>query len=263
MKSRKVLVYVALLTAIALLGLSPSQPSPTAFAQSSCPNSAYCVFIPAVFQRPSGPQLIYPAANEALTIIAPVLKWATPVIGRYRVQVSEDPTFNPSVIPLDLDTTLRVRDPNQQEATRIVNSNVDARKTYYWRVGLEEPLDSGNYNFSPVQSFTTPQRKDSAQLPPIPTLRSPGNNASLRFTTTDITVSWNPVPGATYYRINLELADATGTRVDSELVPASQTSVTFPGVGKRGTNYTWEVKAANSYGWSEFSAPFRFRIQSN
>jgi len=261
MQNRKVLVPVVLLAVIALLGLTLTPSSPKAFAQSNCPSGQFCVFIPSVFQRPNGPQLLSPTQGEALTILAPVFKWTTPIPGRYRIQVSEEATFNSALVPLDLDTTVRVRDATQQQAQRIANSNVDARKTYYWRVGIEEPLDSGNYAFSSTQSFTTPQRKDSTLVAAVPTLRTPANGVSLRFTTTDVTLVWDPVPGAIAYRVKLDIGD--GTRVDSELVTNGTNSVTFVGVGAKGTNYLWEVKAANSYGWSDFSAPFRFRIQAN
>lgn len=256
MNTRKVLVPAVLFVAFALLALTAT-PSPKAFAQSAC-SAQNCVFIPVVVTQPAGPQLLYPAPNEALTILAPVFRWSTPLIGRYRIQVSEDATF---ATITDLDTTIRVRDAAQQQAERVANSNLDARKTYYWRVGIETPLDSGNYAFTETRSLTTPQRKETTLLAAIPTQISPTANQVLPPTTTDITVVWDQVPGALYYRINLDIGD--GTRLDSELIPGTQTSYTFVGIGIKGNNYSWEIKAVNSYGWSDFSTPIRFRIKAN
>src|SRR5689334_17564318 len=104
MNNRKVLVPAVLLVALALLGLTAT-PSPKAFAQSACSTGQNCVFIPVVVTLPSGPQLLYPAPNETLTILAPVYRWTTPLVGRYRIQVSEDATF---ATITDLDTTIRV-----------------------------------------------------------------------------------------------------------------------------------------------------------
>jgi|GEM_PF-2024390 hypothetical protein len=253
MTKHKSLFQSLLFATITLLGIGVLPVSTPVSAQGNCA-SQYCVFIPSVFQKPDTPQLLYPADGEALSILAPVFKWHTPMPGRYRIQISETPDFSDL---FDLDTTIRIRDENQTTAERIVNSNLDARKTYYWRVGIEEPLNSGNYKFSPTRSLTTPQRKENALLAPIPTPRAPSNNSIVPAGISQLVLTWDPVPGALYYRVNLDSAD--GNRVASVLVAAPATSATITNF-VRGQNYTWSLKAANSYGWSSFSEPVRFRI---
>jgi hypothetical protein len=256
MRKHKSLVQSLLFATLSLLGLSLLPLSSPASAQSNCAGQ-HCVFIPIVLQRPDTAQLLYPNDKEALTILSPVFKWHTPLPGRYRIQVSETADFSDL---FDLDTTIRIRDPNQSLAERVVNSNLDARKTYYWRVGLEEPLDSGNYKFSPTRSLTTPQRKENALLAAIPTQLSPSQNSSVPANISQLELVWEAVPGAVYYRVNID--SVTTGRVASVLVPAPATSTTITNF-TRGQNYTWSIKAVNSYGWSNFSEPVRFRIPND
>lgn len=253
MTKHKSLLQSLLFATITLLGIGMLPVSSPASAQGNCAGQ-HCVFIPIVVQKPDTAQLLYPGDGEALSILAPVFKWHTPIPGRYRIQVSETPDFSDL---FDLDTTIRIRDANQTTAERVANSNLDARKTYYWRVGLEEPLNSGNYKYSATRSLTTPQRKENVLLAPIPTPRSPSNNSTVAANISELVLSWDPVPGAIYYRVNLDSAE--GVRVASVLVAAPATSATITNF-VRGQNYTWSLKATNSYGWSNFSEPVRFRI---
>lgn len=72
-------------------------------------------------------------------------------------------------------------------------------------------------------------------------------------------LSWQPVPGALYYRIrvydsnNLLLSDSPSD------VDGATTSIGVPSLAP-GATYHWKVKALNAYGWGPYLGAHYFTV---
>jgi len=121
--------------------------------------------------------------------------------------------------------------------------------TYYWRVNASNAGGTGAW--SQVWSFTT------SEAPPVaPTLISP-TNTSVNIPLTP-TLTWNSVPNATSYRVQVATTNGFGSTVVNEVVTG--TSYTIPsGVLQGYTVYYWRVAAINSGGQGPWSTIWNFR----
>jgi hypothetical protein len=90
--------------------------------------------------------------------------------------------------------------------------------------------------------------------PPPPVLVSPSNNASSVSTTP--TLTWNPSPSATGYRVQVA-TDSGFTAVVADQVLNTTSYVPTPALST-GTTYFWHVLASNAGGNSAYSGTFTF-----
>jgi hypothetical protein len=214
-------------------------------AQQNCTSTPCKVLLPLTRVAPVEPLLIDPANGAQIVSLAPVLTWTPTISSTYHVQISTDPSF----------ATTRVNDeedwPNPLPALafHITGSNLDLATTYYWRIGV---FYRGSYRYAPVRTFRTPTIRPPKAASPV--LAAPPNNTTLPVL--DVTLSWQSVPGALFYRTQVRTPGPTP--FDSEIVPASTPSyhVQVPLVS--GTTYTWRVRTFDQYGWGEFGAEWSF-----
>lgn len=237
MPRRRVAVKAVLLFALALLGFvyNASAIDMLSFvAAATAPAATSSLYLPTVFHPLSRPELRTPANGSNMSL-APVLSWTLPMTGTYQVQLATDATFATTV----LSRTLKYTDASVKVGTTLSsNSNLDEQTTFFWRVGV---LFQGTFAYSPVSTFTTPKEDDSL-LPTAPEV------IGAQPLTNMVTLSWQPVSGALYYRVNIDTAERTGVR--TALVEASNTSVKIEGLSP-GTAYTWRVRALSATGWSK------------
>ena len=93
-------------------------------------------------------------------------------------------------------------------------------------------------------------------LPPGVQLLAPANNSSMA--AQDALLSWQPVPGALYYRIRIyDSNNVLFSDAPSEADGAT-TSIGVPNLVP-GATYHWKVKALNAYGWGPYLADYFFK----
>ncbi|MFL5801360.1 MAG: fibronectin type III domain-containing protein [Roseiflexaceae bacterium] len=202
------------------------------------------VFLPLIQGPPLVPQLNEPADGAQIVSRAPLLTWTPTLSSTYQVQVSTEPTFATT----EVNSVNPWFDPLPALAVHITGSNLAVATTYYWRVGIRY---AGSYHYTPVRTFRTPA--SSPALPPPPALAAPANGATLP--TREVTLGWQAVPGALYYRVRVFSPDSTV--FDSKVVPATTLSHYVAGLVP-GTTYTWRVRTLDQYGWGPFSDPWSF-----
>ena len=113
---------------------------------------------------------------------------------------------------------------------------------YYWRVRANNI--GGSSEFSPIWNFTT-----GTFVLPFPLLSLPLNNAFDQ-STSSTQFSWNPVPYAGSYRIQVsEDALFSNLRLDASLTGTTCGYSNLP----PNTKFYWRVRAQNTDGDSEFS----------
>ena len=96
--------------------------------------------------------------------------------------------------------------------------------------------------------------------PTAPRLVSPPNGSRFSNFPRTTTISWQPVPGAQRYQVEVDYCDPSGCNVTATrllLTPVSATSYTFTFVGKQpGQWRVWAVSSSNVEGpksdWWEF-----------
>jgi hypothetical protein len=189
--------------------------------------------------EPGIPTLSSPTDTATDISITPTLSWnASTDASTYTVQVSTSNTFGSFVV-------------NQSGLTGTTHQpTLDYDTTYYWRVKATNVV--GDSDWSSVWSFTTasPGTLDA------PTLDSPADNAE--GVSTDPTLSWNSVSGATVYHLQVaDNEDFTTPVFDDDTI--SGTSEAVSGL----TNnqfYYWRVRAGSE--WSAWSTVRRFWVES-
>jgi len=214
----------------------------------TCPNGQCIVYLP-LKSHNTQPRLLAPADGATIGTFAPLLTWEPGMPGVHRIQLSQDPQFSP-FSQMALDTTKSVRSSTTTPIQTLVTSNLNPNSIYYWRVGIPTPE---GYSYPIVHSFVTPSA-DAVTLPPIVTLKSPGNNTKLR--SRNVTLTWQAIPDVISYRVRVYYPN--GDRYLSEDVPASSTSFDVTGLPGK-TTFSWRVKAFGSTGWSpEYSQTWVF-----
>ncbi|MBI3365890.1 MAG: hypothetical protein HY033_13410, partial [Ignavibacteriae bacterium] len=186
---------------------------------------------------PSGAPLLASPANGAQgQPISPTLSWNSVTSAvNYRVQVSTSSSFS----------TLAFDDSIVTALSRQVGP-LTTNVTYYWRVNARNT--AGTSVWSTVWSFAT------TTPPPAPTLLSPANGATGQ--STNPTLSWNAVSGATSYTVDVCIYSnfSAGVLTYSGITGTSQQ------VGPLGTltTYYWRVAAVNTIGTGPYSSVWSF-----
>ena len=233
-----------------LLWLRPSLPAGAKPTASPCAGQN-CIYLSLIAYHPQI-MLLAPAGGPAISSLAPVLAWRPPVEGSYRIQVSEDSAFAPTS-SFAVSETKDIKAPLPAQVNMLITSNLKPRQTYYWRVektGKESTL-------FPASEYFITSVKDAGLLPAGVQLLVPANNSSIA--AQDVLLSWQPVPGALYYRIRVY--DSSNTLVST--APSEvDGATTATGVASLvpGMTYHWKVKALNAYGWGPYLADHYFKV---
>jgi subtilisin family serine protease len=185
-----------------------------------------------VTEVPPAPSLKNPVIQATGVGPSTQLSWAGVLTDSYQLQVSKDQTFAALIL----------------EDSTLINSflNVvlqDPGTKYYWRVRGRNVVGWGP--FSLVWSFTT-----GIFGPPAPTLAAPAD--SMKNVPLTSTLSWNAVPGATGYQVQVSaLITFSSFTVNDSVVTTTSRSV---GPLALNTTYFWRVRAKNQGGWGGFSS---------
>ncbi len=240
--------YIWTLFTLLCLALAGTTFGHRAAAQESCTSTPCQVLLPLVRVAPIEPLLIDPANGAQIVSLAPILTWAPTISSTYQIQVASDPSF----VTTRVNAEDNLYNPLPMLAFHITGSNLAVATTYYWRVGV---FYQGAYRYSPVWTFRTPTTRPPKATPPL--LAAPRNGATLP--TPDVTLSWQAVPGALYYRVRVFAPDSS--TFDSEIVPATSLSYHVQKTPVPGTNYTWSVRTFDQYGWGDYGAEWSFTVR--
>jgi len=134
-----------------------------------------------------------------------------------------------------------------------VNGLHQGETGYLVGTGYDEATGWGSLDVSRfIDSFVA-----VPSAPFIPTLTAPANGSTV--STTNVTLRWNSVSGATRYSVQLYNASCGGKAV-STANPGKNTSLALTGLKNKSTYY-WRAQAANNVGGSEYSSCFRFTVE--
>src|SRR4051794_17677200 len=165
------------------------------FARLLAPTLAAAVLLaPAVAQaKPAAPKATAPKAGTTVSTM-PILTWK-PAKGAisYEVQIASTAGFNPALVDV---TTANLR---------YVHAKTLSNGAYFWRVRATDAASQAS-KWSGVRKFT---RKWSS----VTALLSPASLASIAYPS-PVILSWNPVPGASTYRVSIATG-ASGGGVDA------------------------------------------------
>ncbi len=183
---------------------------------------------------PFAPQLASPPDSASSQLPTVELRWSS-VQGAttYYPQISTSTTFTPLV-----------KTPGGIGDTIFVLTGLEGNITYYWRV--RSGNDVGLSVWSSVHSFMT---APIGVVPSVPTTSGPTMGAT--GVTTNPLLSWNGVPGALTYAVQL----SSGPTFATPLLDRSGitgTSVLVDGL-KNSTEYYWRANATGSGGTSAWS----------
>ncbi|MBX3042467.1 MAG: T9SS type A sorting domain-containing protein [Candidatus Kapabacteria bacterium] len=191
---------------------------------------------------PDRPYLAGPANNAVTNTTTPTLFWTSvPGAETYSLQVSRDDTFEGFAVRY---TKSNLTDTFDVIPVARLNNETD----YWWRV---KSVNAGG------ESTYTPSWKFNTGIPlPAPTLTGPSDGIETNLTPT---LTWNVVPGATSY--NIQLAERIG--FDHGLIVNEtkweDVNFTVPsGLLTDGKTYYWKVRANSSSGSGPFSDPLSF-----
>ncbi len=187
---------------------------------------------------PQVPTLSSPTNNAANQVLTPNLSWNT-VNGAtsYSVEISATSTFAATVFG-----------QAGIASGSITASGLANTTTYYWQVNASDlTLISA---WSSIWSFTT----NATQLPGVPTLLSPTNNAMN--VQTSLTLIWGTVATAVSYTVEV----STGSSFNSSVF--GQTGLTSPSATASGISnlqlFYWRANAVNSGGNGNWSSIWSF-----
>ena len=173
------------------------------------------------------PVLVLPVNNATNQSLTPTLSWnAVTGADSYKVQVSEDAGF----------ATFIIDEAGVTETTLNI-TGLSNEVQYYWRVLATN--SAGDSNWSTPFNFTT--------LPTIsdaPVLVSPADNSTNQSLTP--TLSWNAVPGADSYNVQVSEDAGFATFIIDES-GLTETTLNITGLSND-TQYYWRVLSTNSAG---------------
>lgn len=192
--------------------------------------------------QPTIPSLKAPVNGSLLTNYQPKLDWndSTPglLLDHYNLQIDEDKLFT---LPIKLDINL----PHLGPSDYSLLSSLDSNKTYYWRIQAVNSAGAPT-KWSTIYSFRTPMN------PPMPLL--PVNNIN----TNRPTFTWNSVPGATGYSIQVSSSLMFTPLLINAIVSGNTTLLYTPSISLPiNTSLYWRVKA-NGTNVSNWSDPLTF-----
>lgn len=182
---------------------------------------------------PVAPVLVAPANGSASIGQSVALVWK-PAAGAayYVVEVSKDPTF----------ATVALQQGGISDTTFTATDLEAGQVRYYWRV---RSVNSGGTSvYSSVWSFET--------VIAAPVLLSPASGST--DVSRNVTLTWEPVPGAVSYRVQVSTSIVFGTFA-AEAVGLTTTSFTVP-VLEANKRYFWRVSATDASG---AESPFSIR----
>jgi len=190
---------------------------------------------------PSPPILELPANGATGELLSITFSWkASTGATAYRLQISTSNSFTSFFLD---DSTIT---DTRRQVTSFLNNT-----TYYWRVGAKNT--SGTSEYSGIFSLTTVAAGLAA-----PTLSSPANGAT--GVSTNPTLSWSAVSGATTYRLQVSTSSGFAmTVVDDSTLTATSRQV---GPLANNTTYYWRVNAKNAGGTSSFTSTWSFSTLS-
>lgn len=191
---------------------------------------------------PDKPYLAGPANNSVLNTTTPKLFWtAVPGAETYSVQISRDDTFQ--------GFSVRYTKSFLTDTFDIVPAARLSNETdYWWRV---KSVNAGG------ESSYTPSWKFNTGVPlPAPSLVGPANNSE---TTLTPTLSWNVVPGAASYNVQISERVGFDQGLNVNELRWEDVNYTVPsGILKDGKTYYWRVKANSESGFGPFSEVMSF-----
>jgi len=187
-----------------------------------------------VVAAPQIPTLVSPPNGATGLPTSLTLKWnASAGATSYRLQVSTNPGFTSTVV-----------DQSGIIETSYTVSGLLANTTYYWRVYAVNAGSASDW--SSVWSFTV--------IVAAPTLIAPSNGEA--GVSTNPTLSWNTVAGATSYRLQVSTSSTFATTVVDQS-GITGTSYALSGLSNY-TTYYWRVNATASGGTSDWSGVWIF-----
>jgi hypothetical protein len=192
---------------------------------------------------PLAPTLVSPSDGAAGISTSPTLSWgASSGATSYRVQVSTNTSFSPTVV-----------DQDGIGATSYGVAGLTGNTTYYWRVNATNV--SGTSSWSPVWSFTTSSPPPGP--PARPTLASPPDGAQEVPREPVVGFSWNESSGATSYHLQVSTNSEFSTTVVDQSDIGTNGYPVMSGL-LPGTTYYWRVNASNDYSTSDWSSVWSF-----
>lgn len=182
------------------------------------------------------PVLAAPANNATAQSLTPALSWGS-VTGAtgYRVQLATDVAF-----------TAIIKDTVTAGLGYNVYAPLANYTGHYWRVKAVDGVEEGAY--SAAFAFRTELA--------APVLNAPANNSI--FASLTPTISWNAVPGATAYDIQVA-SDVNFIGLALVHTGETSTSYTLPNPLDHYTVYYWRVRATDGSETTSYSPAFTFR----
>jgi hypothetical protein len=237
---KRLLCLVLVIIFLGTPGAAPAQSlSPAAQEGSSLLPPA---LVAAPCFRPSTPALLSPSDGATFwDDQAIALDWGNVTTAvAYGLQVDSDSTF----------TSPELTGTSTTSGFSIASDRLGPG-TYYWRVyASSEPIPPGcSGPYSAVRHFTI------CPLLTAPTLFAPDDLAWVA-EYWGLMLSWQAVPGATLYQVQIDDDPAFG----SPLVDTTVTYCWYARVTPEGTEFSWRVRAANACGFGPWSAVRRFLI---
>ncbi|MCC6550072.1 MAG: hypothetical protein IT279_08390, partial [Ignavibacteriaceae bacterium] len=182
------------------------------------------------------PVLAAPVNNATAQLLTPALSWGA-VTGatEYRLQLATDAAF-----------TAIVKDTVTSVLSYSVYTPLTNYADYFWRVKAIDGTEEGA--FSSAFSFRT--------LLASPGLSTPADSSI--FVSVTPTISWNAVPGATAYDLQIS-GDSNFVGIALSHTGETGTSYTLNGPLAHYTVFYWRVRATDGSETTGYSTPFRFR----
>ena len=189
-------------------------------------------FVVRILSLPGVPTLLEPANGARNVACNAPFRWnAATSAYQHQVQVSVDSTFSSSKLCDTLCTGAGLSGMLHAQWQK-----------YYWHVRGKNGTGYGDW--SPTWNYTT-----VAALPMAPSLLTPIDSAqNVQLTTT---VTWSPIAGATFYRLQVSTSPMFGaTLVNDSSLSTPSRSVSGLSLA---TTYYWRVQARNEGGWGSYS----------
>lgn len=196
---------------------------------------------------PDKPYLAGPPNNAVTNSTTPLLFWTSvPGAETYSLQISKDDTFE--------GFSVRYTKSNMTDTFHVVPAGrINNETDYWWRVKC---VNSGG------ESVYTSAWKFNTGVPlPAPGIVGPTDGSETNLTPT---LSWNVVPGAKTY--NVQLADRVGFDQGYIVNEFKWEDVNYniqEGLLKDGKTYYWRVKANSEAGSGPFSPTMSFTAKSS
>lgn len=182
------------------------------------------------------PALAVPVNNATAQLLTPALSWgAVSGATEYRLQLATDAAF-----------TAITKDTVTAALGYSVYTPLANYTNYYWRVKAIDGAEEGA--FSAAYSFRT--------LLASPALSTPADSSI--FVSVTPTISWNAVPGATAYDLQIS-GDSNFVGIALSHTGETGTSYTLNGPLAHYTVFYWRVRATDGSETTGYSTPFRFR----